>query len=265
VTRRGYSKYFQTLLVLLTVLVALPNLSFVYAPTASQAIGSAYVKALAIGAEFVVGDRSGGPTFSALKSAGFSAVGTIAYSKWTSKEWNLAKTWIGSAKDAGFVTFINFWGDVDTSLKMVKLAAWAGVDVIALDELLGTRHFSQSQLLSVMEAGLRMNGNLSYIINEYGAADINNAYAWTVGYPVQVATDNYSDKNVIDIGIQLAENYGRKPAAWLIFAKGSADFPCYLNLDEWVSYAKQRSLDVFFWYVDGQGTWQEQWEKVATY
>jgi hypothetical protein len=247
------------------VMIIGPNLSLVYGLAPLQVLGSTHAKALAIGAEFVVGGRSGAPSFSALNSAGFTVIGTIAYSKWGNREWNQAKTWVSSAKSAGFTTFINFWGDANTSLKMVKRAAWTGVDIIALDELLGTRHLSQSQLLSVIELGLSINRNLTYIMNEYGSAEINNAYAWTVGYPVRVATDNYSSMNVIDIGIQLAESYGRKPAAWLIFAKGSADFPCYLNLDAWLLYLKQRPVDTFFWYVDGEGTWQAQWQMVVAY
>jgi hypothetical protein len=212
----------------------------------------------------VVWGLSGAPSFTELKKAGFTHVGTIAYSEFGESEWSRMATWIRSVQKAGFVTFVNFWANATAAMEMAKSAAATGADMLALDELLGRYELNEQQLGLVIESALNVNPKLSFILNECVTVQITNAYAWTAKYAsVRIATDSYNDKTQIDYGAQVASSYGKKSIAWLIFAKGSMDFDCYNHLDQWLAYAKERPVDVFFWLVDKDKTWTAQWEQVA--
>jgi hypothetical protein len=226
-------------------------------------------KGLAIAAEYALGLSRGAPSFLQLKIARFSLLGTIADWHWGSHEWNLVSKWIAAAHIAGFRVFIDLIGDErdsSTVMEMTLSAASSGADIIALDEPLARYKMSETSLQSVIEAGLSRNPALQFIINEYEINDIRNAYSWTANYTsVSIATDSYNNKTIIDVGIQLSLKYGKKPLAWLIFAKGSQDFDCYTNLDNWIAYVKERHVEVLFWLIDLRGTWKTQWNKVFCY
>lgn len=227
----------------------------------------AQTKAIVIHADFIVGGKSGAPSFSTLKSAGFTIVGTLIDpgKSYDSNDWKAFKTWIAAAKAAGFTTMLDFWGDAKTALAIAKNAAGTGANILALDELLSSSHLTKTQLLAVIKQALKVNPKVNFIMNEYDPVPVQNAYAWTTGYPVRVATDDYYNLNFIDFNVKTSQQYGKKPGAWLIFARGSQNFTCYNNLDTWLAYVKQRPVDAFFWFVDPAGTWQANWQKVASF
>jgi hypothetical protein len=234
--------------------------TYVYAQTATG-------KAIVIHPNYILNRASGTPSFSDLKKAGFTILGTIIEpgQSYDAQYWMAFKTWISSAKAAGFETMLDFWGDAPTALKLAKGAAATGADILALDELLSASHLTKTELLAVINGALQVNPKVSFIMNEYDVMPVENAYAWTVGYPVRVATDDYYNLNLIDFNIKAAQTYGKKPAAWLLFARGSQNFTCYTDLNTWISYVRQRPVDVFFWFIDPAGTWKANWQTVATF
>lgn len=253
---------------ILLLAVIAGSLAFSEIPyTAAYASTVSVEKGLTISSSYVLGDVSGAPSFSQLKQAGFTLIGTVAYSRFTSSDWRQVAYWVKSAHSAGFTTFIDYWAEnLKTATDMTKQAASTGTDLIALDELLSSYHFKQKELQSTIETGLKVNPKLSFILNEFAADQVRNAYAWTTRYAsVRIATDNYYDKMIIDLGIKLGSTYGKKPAAWLIFCKGSQNFDSYTHLTDWISYAKQRNIDTYFWGVDSAGTWTTQWQQVVAF
>jgi hypothetical protein len=214
------------------------------------------------------------PSFQELRQAGFTLVGVGVYSPndeyipFGNREWQTLAGWIKNVHQSGLRAFVHIQDDptkyeVD---KWITRAASLGVDVIHLDELIVRYRINELQLKSLIDAGLKVKPDLLFIVTEYSAGFVADAYAWTASYPcVRVATDNYDDKSRIDLGIQLAQQYGKKPMAWLIFGQGTTDFDCYSHLDEWITYVKQSNLDGLFWFVDHRGTWEAQWEKVAAF
>jgi hypothetical protein len=223
-----------------------------------------------IGAEYTIGGQSGAPSFSELKAAGFTLIGTIAYESWDwSWDWQLAKTWVQNAHAAGFRVLIDTIteSNVNNVAVMVQYAAQIGADVIALDEVLSIfPSMTQTQLQAAINAGRAVNPNLQCYINEWDPTYITRAYQWTSAYPyVRVAEDQYNDKSEIDYNIQLGAQYGKAPAAWLIFAKGVQDYDCWLHLDQWLAYAKTKNIEPLFWWVDAAGTWKTEWSQVVAY
>jgi hypothetical protein len=208
------------------------------------------------------------PALSELKQEGFTLLGTQVYLNWQS--WSGLAAWIKSVHAAGFRAFTLLgWEKTDVAgmTDLVRRSVSAGADVIVLDELITEYEFNQDQLLSIIDAGLKMKQQLQFIVDEYTTESITNAYKWTSYYRcVRVATDNYIDKTTIDLTIKLSAQYGAKRAlAWLIFSQGSQSFPCYNELDAWVAYTKQLGVDAAFWYVDESGTWQAKWQSVASF
>jgi hypothetical protein len=227
-------------------------------------------KGLVIGAEYVVGVATGAPSFSELKSAGFDLIGTIAYSSWSpSYEWVKAQSWVQSAHAAGFTVLIDTLAHSGDQLAgMTQNAAKIGADIVALDEPISafSTYVNQSILQSIIEAGRAVNPNLQFLINEYSPDYIREAYEWSAEYSfVRVATDNYNDKSVIDLGIQLSMQYHKETIVWLIFARGSQDFDCYEHLDDWILYVEQGEVSAIFWWIDPMNTWQAQWSKVVAF
>jgi len=256
-------KRIRTGLFFVTLLIIGLSMPTLYSAYASMSVPGVE-KGIVYSASYVVKGMGGAPTFSELKKAGFTFVGTIAYLDWKTKDWNQATKWIKSARDAGFVTFIDFWADANLAVDMAKRAASTGADILAFDEFLTYYHMSQIQLQTIINASLSVNSKLQFILNEPASDQVRNAYEWTAKYPfVRIATDHYYDKTIIDLGIQLSRTYGKKPAAWLIFAGGSESFDCSTHLDDWLTYVKQRQVDTLFWMVDKEGTWPAQWQKVA--
>jgi hypothetical protein len=80
-----------------------------------------------------------------------------------------------------------------------------------------------------------------------------------------VANDDYVTISYIGLEVSLAQQYGKRPLTWLIFSKGSQDYSCYHNLDNWIAYTKQRNVDALFFYVDQKGVWQAQWPGIAVF
>ena len=229
-------------------------------------------KGLMISLEYLPGMLSGarfGPSFSELGLAKFNLVGTMVYGNNEPRTWDLITDWILAAHAAGFRTFVNLYGDetnVSTVAEFTRLAAYTGTDIVALDEVISIFNMTQPQLEAVIEAGLAANPRLRFIINEWSPDRVRNAYDWTAKYaPVSVATDNYYNKTVIDLGIQLAVRYGKRPISWLIFIKGSQDFDCSKNLDDWITYVETRQIGAMFWAIDTAGTWTSQWSKVVAF
>ena len=210
------------------------------------------------------------PSFADLRQAGFTLVGTNTKSWYGSWEWDRVRAWLKSADDAGFRTFVNFWAEPNEAARTVKRLISMGVDVIVWDEPISRYNVGESQMQSVINTAImtpRHKSELLFIINEWDKDNVAKAYEWTAEYKsVVIATDDYGDKTVIDLGIKLAQQYGKTPFAWLIFSIDEREFPCYKALDEWIAYAKQRNLGgVLFWVVDSTGTWQTQWQKVAAF
>jgi hypothetical protein len=227
-------------------------------------------KSIVIGAEYTIGGLSGAPSFSELKVAGFTIVGTIAYGSWDPNwEWKKAQTWVQAAHTAGFKVLINVLANSgDQVLGMTQQSAIIGADIVALDEPISLfrSYMTQTQLQSIINAGRALNPNLQYFINEWAPADIQTAYQWTTSYPyVRVAEDQYNDKTIIDYNIQLGAQYGKAPATWLIFAKGVQDYDCWLHLDQWLAYTKTKNIEPLFWWVDAAGTWKTEWPQVVAY
>jgi hypothetical protein len=214
--------------------------------------------------DMVLFRNSNSPSLSQLKQAGFTLVGTYAEPWFDSWHWMTITNWMKSAHQLGLRTFLmvtDFTPDEDVAL--AKKAVSVGADVFMLDEVLARYGTTRDQLRSIIDAGQKAKARLQFIINEYRPADIQNAYDWTSDFPsVRIATDDYYNQATIDLGVQLGASHGKRPLAELIFSQGSQDFDCYLHLDSWISYAKQRNIDVLYSYVDAAGTWQTQWQKV---
>ena len=237
-------------------------------PTRGQ---GAYQKTLIIAPQFFFNETSApAPSFSTLQSGGFTTVGTIAYASWTpGQEWAETQTWIQSVKAAGFKAAIDLCTTSgDQILNMTEEAATIGADVVFLDEIISQypSYVTESVLQSIILAGRSINPNLQYYINEWNETYLDDAYAWTVNYPyVQVADDNYNTESVIDYNINLASQYAKTPAAWLIFAQGTQDFQCYEDFSSWLAYAQTKQEDTLFWYVDPNQTYVTDWPLVLAF
>jgi hypothetical protein len=212
-----------------------------------------------------------GPSFTDLRQASFTLVGTYPKSG-SASEWNAISSWNKAAKAAGLRTLLQagplpqptIEAALNVAIDSTRKAASIGVDVVELDEFLSatqswSTQFTQSQLLSIIRAGLQVNANLKFIFTEWSSEALNTAFLWTSGYQcVRVANDNYNNKGMIDLDVQLSNQYGRSPLTWLIFSQGSSNFDCYLNLNDWITYVKQAHVDALFFWVDPAGTWQKQ-------
>lgn len=226
-------------------------------------------KGLVIDPDFTVYGRSGSPSFGTLKRDEFSIVGTNAYYQFQRWDWTRLGAWTQAVHQTGFITLVNLQGDrhsFSTIIEMARQVAGMKVDIIALDEPLSIYHPSEQQLQSALNSILQVNPRQQILMNEWNSTLIRNAYAWTAKYPnVRIATDQYDDKSVIDLGISQASQYGKKSVVWLIFTRGSSNFDCYLHLDQWLAYVRGKHADVLFWYVDSSGTWLSLWRKVAAF
>jgi len=217
-----------------------------------------------------------GPSFSDLRQANFTLVGTYVKSGSVS-EWNTISTWINAAKASGFRTFVmagpfpqpTLQKTLKVAIDSTKKAASIGADVVELDEFLtcpSCSSITKSQFLSIVQAGLSVNPSLKFIATDWSAQALNTLFSWTSEYAcVRVTNDNYNNKGMIDLDIQLSIQYGKTALTWLIFSKGGSDFDCYANLNDWITYVKKSNMDTLFFWVDPTGTWQTQWSTVATF
>jgi hypothetical protein len=208
-----------------------------------------------------------GPSFSDLKTDRFAVLGTEV---WSDCDWPILTKWIKSVHAQGLQAFTLIGIEhvsLTTMIDLVKKSASAGADIMVLDEVLARYEFNQTQLQSILNAGLQANPKLQFILDEYLQTTVTNAYLWTAKYPsALVATDNYFDKSVIDWGMQLAARYGKSPLVWLIFVPdGTQDFDTLVNLDAWMAYVKARNITSFFWFIDSSANWRTQWAKVAAF
>lgn len=210
------------------------------------------------------------PSLSELRQAGFTLLGTNVHSgklDWAS--WPVVVNWIGYIRQQGFKTFILLGIDpTNPSLvaNLVKKCASTGTDIIVLDELIARYDFTEQDFQMILNAGLQVNPSLQFIINEYRSQYVQNAYKWTSAYPsVSIATDDYFDTRTIDLGINLAAQYGKTPLVWLVAVNGTMNFPCYQDLDSWIVYVKDKRVSTFFWWIDDSGTWQAEWDSLLNF
>lgn len=204
------------------------------------------------------------PSLSDLKQAGFTLVGTYTEPWFDNWHWGVIKDWMTSAHKLGLRTFIMLMDTPANDVVLAKRAVSLGADVVVLDEILARYNATCDQLRAIINVGLQSKARLQFIINEYVPSNIQDAYAWTSDFPsVRIATDNYYSQNTIDLSISLSQTYNKKPLVWLIFSQGSQNFDCYLHLDSWITYTKQKNVDTLWWFVDAAGTWQTQWQNVV--
>jgi hypothetical protein len=255
---------------MLFVVVATQAVAMSYAATISVDSTPTNNKGILIGVQYTVWGDSGGPAFSTLKAAGFTMVGTVAFSNFLSSDWSQLKKWIQAAHDYGFTTFVII-GDPTTfssAVDMSKRVAAMNVDVIILDEPISRYSVTKQQLQKAINDILAVNKNVHFIIDEYVTANIQEAYQWTTPYPcVRVATDDYYSQSTITLGISLASQEGKRAAAWIAFAQDNMAVltPCYSNLNNWLGYVKGKPVDVFFYYAGAAGGWQLNWPKVLAF
>jgi hypothetical protein len=211
------------------------------------------------------------PSLSSLKAAGFTLVGTYIDTA-SSAEWTTIASFLKQVHIAGMRAFVCVMVGTpkpETSVQWVKKAASIGADVIELDELVGTLHYTKQQLLSVIDAGLKGNSKLQFIVTEFEYPDhaLSNAFEWLSSYPsVRVANDDYTTMTYIDLEARLARQYGKVPATWFMFSPlGTSGTDCYRNLDVWITYAKQRNVNALLYIIDPWSVWQTQWSKVNAY
>lgn len=207
------------------------------------------------------------PSLSDLRRAGFALVGTQVKSNFGPGDWSKIAVWIQSAHNAGLRTFIMIGvpqvKDLGTAAAWTRNAASVGTDVVELDELILTFNPNQTAIRSIIEAGLAVNPNLQFIITEPTGFQL--AYSLVSTYSsVRVADDSYDDKARIDRNMQLGLSYGKRAYTWLVFSGVTKNFDCYLHLDDWIAYVKQRDTDVLFYWINS-GPWQVQWPKVQSF
>ena len=209
------------------------------------------------------------PSLSDLARAGFTLVGTQVKPDFGPADWSKVAAWIESAHRAGLAAFISVGVPLVKDLSMA--AAWTGkaasigADAVDLVELIVTFNPNQTAMQSVIEAGLAVKPNLQFIITEYNPQYVQAAYSFTSKYPsVRVAGDAYDDKARIDRNILLGLNYRKRAYTWLAFSGVSRPFDCYLHLDDWIAYVKQKDTDVLFYWING-GPWQVKWPKVQSF
>jgi hypothetical protein len=210
------------------------------------------------------------PSLSDLKTEGFTLVGTYVTAQFGSADWNKVAAWIKSAHKTGLRTFIMVGvpnvNNIRNAVDWTKKAASIGADVVELDELIAKLNAEQADVESIIKAGLALNPNLQFIITEYNQYYFECAYSWTSQFPsVRVADDEYDDKARIDMNIELGSQYAKRAFTWLIIANPSTSFDCYLHLNDWISYVKQRNTDVLFYWIDNGMDWQHQWTTVLSF
>jgi hypothetical protein len=110
---------------------------------------------------------------------------------------------------------------------------------------------------------------MKFIVNEcYECANnpISQLYALEMPNTFVVLNDYYT-MSMIDNVIQLAKQYGKPAIEYIEFIPpdGSVAVDCYTNLASWVAHAKQLNVNIFGYYVDSQGYWQQNWPIIASY
>ena len=207
------------------------------------------------------------PTLSDLRQARFTLVGTQVTGD---GDWPKIGSWITSVHQEGLRAFVFITTYVTKDLQVTgawtKKAASLGADVVILDEIISGSNADATAMWSIIEAGLAVNPNLQFIITEYDSYSLQVAYSWTSQYPsVRVANDEYDSKSRIDVNIQLGLNYRKRAYTWLVFNGVSQNFDCYLHLDDWMTYVKQRNTDVLFYWINGNPAWATQWPKAQSF
>jgi hypothetical protein len=278
VSARIHLAIMLTLLILVSTFYGLAEANATLTVRRRTTVCSAYTdhdKGILVGIDYVTGGLSG-PSFTDLKQANFTLVGTYV-DKGSTSEWNGIANWIKSAKAAGLRTFVmagpfpqpTVKDVVKTGIYATQKAAAIGADIVELDEFITCPTCSgltQPQFQSVIEAGLAVNPNLKFVVTDWSSQALTTLFSWTSDYAcVRVANDNYNNKGMIDLDVQLSGQNGKAPLTWLIFSKGSSNFDCYLNLNDWITYTKQANVDALFYWVDPTGTWQTQWSTVTTF
>jgi hypothetical protein len=224
-------------------------------------------KALMVGSDVILKSLSA-PSLSELKQAGFTMLGTDALANYTDANWSAVAAWVKSLHNAGFRAFAIIKAEPKIAIELTKKSASIGADVVVFDELIERFGMTQPQFLAIIVAGYTVKQDLQFIVTEYSPGSVTKAYSWSGRYDsVRVATDSYNNKSIMDLGIDLAAEYHKKPLVWLIFGPSEQTYDCYDHLSDWISYSKSRNLEALFWYVDPWGIWQRNgmWQIVAGY
>ena len=263
------------------VQVMVPMISAAPLTVKKRSTSLAPQKALFYDRDYITSDRfatawSDGqiPSLEDAKAAGFTIVGTSTNAEMSTIQyiWDRLEVWTSKAHALGFRVFLltSVWDETLTDAIIVDLmtrSARAGADIIAFDELISILDLTKPQYDMYFQTALAINKKIQFIVTEWDDNSLQKAYTWFNNYPyVRIADDNYNDLSLIDDMTQLATNFSsQQPIVWMIFSKGSMDFHCYLNLDTWMAYVKQRQLDAWFFKIDEFGTWKEQWPMAADY
>jgi hypothetical protein len=260
-------------LALIVVQVMVPMIS----AGSSSSTSLAPQKALFYDSNYITSDRLQGaaiPSLNDAKAAGITLVGAQINAEMDNYDyiWQRYTAWASNAHALGLQVFLDtsLWNlplTNATAISLMRRSALAGADFIAFDELIYNANWAKQQFDACFKAGLAINSRIQFIITEWQETSMTKAYNWFSGYSyVRFAYDGYNDLSAMNGLISLSKTDGtRPPILWLIFSKGSQNFNCYLQLNTWMAYAKQKGLSTFFFKIDESGTWKAQWSKVVAY
>lgn len=265
--------YVLFVLVLSILMIAAPSMNLAYGQTGvlhpirrSSSSPNPFRKGLLFAWEAIVYGASM-PSLSSLVAANFTIVGVMFAPCFSNVCGKPIGDWFRQAKAAGLQTYTMIGSSYAKSTTWIPILVGLNIDYIDIDEPLSTYAWTISQLQSFISSVLASKPKLNFIVNEcYQCADnpISQLYALTMPN-VFVAEDDYSTMSTIDYNIQLAQQYGKPAIAYAIFVPGSQAFDCYVNLASWVAHAKQLNANMFSYYVDSEGYWQQNWPLIASY
>jgi hypothetical protein len=207
------------------------------------------------------------PSVSSLVAANFTIVGVMFAPCFSNVCGTPVGNWLSQAKAAGLQTYTMIGSTYEKSTSWISILVGLNIDYIDIDEPLSSYGWTTSQLQSFMSSVLASKPNLKFIVNEcYQCANNPISQLYALKMPnVFVAEDDYWTMSTIDYNIQLAQQYGKPAISYVIFVPGSQAFDCYVNLASWVAHAKQLNANMFAYYLDPQGYWQQNWPIIASY
>jgi len=207
------------------------------------------------------------PSVSSLVTDNFTIVGVMFAPCFSNVCGTPIGNWLKQAKAAGLQTYTMIGSTYAKASTWVSILVGLNIDYIDIDEPFSTYGWTASQLQSFMSSILASKPKLNFIVNEcYQCASnpISQLYALKMSN-LFVAEDDYSSMSTIDYNIQLGQQYGKPAIAYVIFIPGSQNFNCYVNLASWVAHAKQLNANMFGYFLDSQGYWQQNWPIIASY
>jgi hypothetical protein len=264
--KRACKWVYALFVLLLIVMIVAPSMSVVYGQTGNLTPRrrNPFGKGLLYQWEVIV-YQAPAPSIKSLATANFTIVGVMfapCFSTFCAKP---IANWLKEAKAAGLQTYTMIGNSYAKSVTWIPILVGLNIDYLDIDEPL-SKGWTISQLQSFISSVLALKPKLKFIVNECSICTnnpISQLYALEMPN-VFVAEDDYCTKSTIDYNIQLAQQYGKPAIAYAIFVPGSQDFDCYTNFASWVAYAKQLDANVFYYYVDSQGYWQQNWPIIAS-